>query len=182
VNPPDVGGHNSKASSALKPCSITQYARFDLNRLYASAVFESRVYASAVLWIRAPESASMSGDSPCPFGATPLHGFRLRADLMPRRLTRRLRLRRKGRQPPPTIAPLGQRTTCHHAALECCPPLPPATYNPAAQQSPAVPRCAILSLQSTGGTGSETARFHHAARRRRGGMAARGAGAAADAA
>ena len=49
--------------------------------------------------------------------------------------------------------------------------------NPAAQQSPAVPRCAILSVGSTGGTGSETARVHLAARRR-GGVAARGARAA----
>ena len=32
--------------------------------------------------------------------------------------------------------------------------------NPAAQQSPALPRCAILSVGSTGGMGSETARVH----------------------
>src|SRR5215831_5122407 len=33
-------------------------------------------------------------------------------------LLRLLRLRRKGPQPPPTIAPLGQRTNSHRAALE----------------------------------------------------------------
>src|SRR5262245_37469199 len=37
-------------------------------------------------------------------------------------------------------------------------------WNSAAQQSPAVLRCAILSVGSTGSTGSETARVHHAAR------------------
>src|SRR5262249_31082571 len=41
------------------------------------------------------------------------------------------------------------------------------------------PRCAILSVGSTGTLGSETAQVHHAARRRGGGMAARGARAAA---
>ena len=49
--------------------------------------------------------------------------------------------------------------------------------NPAAQQSPAVLRCAILR-PSTGGSGSETARVHHAARRRGGRVAAGGARAA----
>jgi len=44
-------------------------------------------------------------------------------------------------------------------------------------QQSAVPRCAILSVGSTGGTGSETARLRYAARRR-GGMAARGTRAA----
>jgi hypothetical protein len=38
--------------------------------------------------------------------------------------------------------------------------------NPAAQQS--LLRCAILSVGSTGGTGSETPRFHHASRERDG--------------
>src|SRR6516162_3906969 len=45
-------------------------------------------------------------------------------------------------------------------------------------QQSAVPRCAILSVRSTGGTGSETARVHHAARRRGRRLAARGARAA----
>jgi hypothetical protein len=42
------------------------------------------------------------------------------------------------------------------------------------QQSSAVPRCAILSVGSTGGIGCETPRLHHASRRR-GGVAARSA-------
>ena len=45
-------------------------------------------------------------------------------------------------------------------------------------QQSTVPRCAILSVGSTGASGSETARLHHAARRR-GRVADRGARAAA---
>src|SRR6516164_4078161 len=45
-------------------------------------------------------------------------------------------------------------------------------------QQSAVPRCAILSVESTGGISGEAARLRHSARRR-GGMAARGARAAA---
>jgi hypothetical protein len=50
--------------------------------------------------------------------------------------------------------------------------------NPAAQQSPAILRCAILWVGSTEVSGSETAPVHDAARRR-GGVAARSAGSAA---
>ena len=38
--------------------------------------------------------------------------------------------------------------------------------NPAAQQSPAVLRCAILSVGNTGASGNETARLHRAHRQR----------------
>src|ERR1041384_6713682 len=50
--------------------------------------------------------------------------------------------------------------------------------NAAAQQSSAVPMCAIYCVESAGGTGSETARLHHAPRRRGDRVATRGAGAA----
>jgi hypothetical protein len=50
--------------------------------------------------------------------------------------------------------------------------------DPAAQQSPAVLRCAIFSVRSTGGTASETPRVHHASRRHGSGVATRGARAA----
>ena len=49
--------------------------------------------------------------------------------------------------------------------------------NPAAQQSPAVPRCAILS-EAWEGPGSEPALVHHGVRRRGGRVAARSARAA----
>src|SRR5262245_871381 len=51
--------------------------------------------------------------------------------------------------------------------------------NPAAQHSPAVLKCAILSIGGTGAS-SDTARIHHAAWRRGGGMADRSEGTATD--
>ncbi len=52
--------------------------------------------------------------------------------------------------------------------------------NPAAQQSPAVPRCAIFRSEAREIPASEPARVHHAARRRSGRVASRGARAAGD--
>jgi len=64
-------------------------------------------------------------------------------------------------------------------------PLDPSGHrpdrNPAAQQPPGVLRCAILSSEAREALGCETARVHHATRRRGGRVAARGAGAAAGA-
>src|SRR4029450_1979752 len=56
---------------------------------------------------------------------------------------------------------------------------PSTTSTGSKSRSAAVPNVLFLSLGSTGGAGSETARFHHAARRRGGGVAPRGARAAA---
>src|SRR5262245_63109282 len=61
----------------------------------------------------------------------------------------------------------------------------PSTHDPQPTKAPSKSRSAVglpqwyLALRSTGEIAGETARFHHAARRRGGGVATRGARAAA---